>query len=68
MKEQCRDMGIKMDDETLNSLLFVDDQVIVAEEKDNKNYMFRKRVEGCEKWGIEINMKKILYGYQRGRT
>lgn len=60
-KKKCKVLGVKMEDESLYSLLFADDQIIVAEDEDDVNYMFRKLVEELEKWGLEINIEKTQY-------
>ncbi|KAK7794664.1 hypothetical protein R5R35_003782 [Gryllus longicercus] len=59
-------MGMNIGDETLFSLLFADDQVIMAEDEDDVTYMFRKLVEEYGKWGMEINLQKTEYMVVRG--
>ena len=58
-KKKSKVLGVKMEDESLYSLLFADDQIIVAE--DDVNYMFRKLIEELGKWGLEINIEKTQY-------
>lgn len=40
---------------------FADDQVIVANDRDDLEYMTRKLQEEYHKWGLEINMQKTKY-------
>lgn len=54
-------MGINIDDETLHTLLFADDQIIIAEDEDDINYTMRKLTETYEKWGLKINFDKTKY-------
>ncbi|KAK4873810.1 hypothetical protein RN001_013170 [Aquatica leii] len=54
-------MGIPIRDETLYTLLFADDQVIVASNMDDANYMLRKLIEEYERWGLTINVSKTEY-------
>lgn len=60
-KRKCHRMGITIGDETLYTLLFADDQVIIAEDADDSNYMLRKLQEEYEKWGLILNTKKTEY-------
>lgn len=60
-RRKCSQMGVKMEDGTIYSLLFADDQVILAEDEEDVSYMFRKLVEEYEKWGLEINLQKTEY-------
>lgn len=54
-------MGIEMDDVCLTSLLFADDQVVLASDEGDIDYMFRKLIEEYEKWGLKVNMDKTEY-------
>ena len=45
----------------MHSLLFADDQVIFAQEKEDMEYMVRKLKEEFELWGLKINMSKTEY-------
>ncbi|KAF2886445.1 hypothetical protein ILUMI_19728, partial [Ignelater luminosus] len=54
-------MTIMTDDSCLITLLFVDDQVLIANDKNNADYMFRKVSTEYEKWGLKINMDKTEY-------
>ncbi|XP_044766946.1 uncharacterized protein LOC123322925 [Coccinella septempunctata] len=54
-------MGIQMNDECLSTLLFADDQVIVTNDENDADYMFRKLKEEFEAWGLTINMNKSEY-------
>lgn len=54
-------MGIQTGQETLFTLLFADDQVLIAGDQDDSSYMFRKLQTEYEKWGLTINLKKTEY-------
>ena len=61
-------MGIpigKESGDTIYALLFVEDQVIIAQEYEDLKYMFRKLLEEYEKSSLKINLEKktfcILY-------
>jgi len=60
-KHKCHGMGIPIGDETLYTLLFADDQVVIAGDRDDSSYMFRKLEEEYEKWGLTISHKKTEY-------
>ena len=46
---------------TLYTLQFADDQVVLAEDKEDLEYMTRKLKETYEKWGLNINLNKTKY-------
>ena len=53
-------MGVIVGDGTIYSLLFADDQLLMAEDLE---YMTRKLKEEYEKRGLKINMEKNkIYG------
>ena len=60
-KMKCRGMGIPVGKDTLYTLLFADDQVLIAGDRDDSSYMFRKLHEEYSKWGLTINTKKTEY-------
>jgi C-terminal processing protease CtpA/Prc len=43
------------------SLNFADDQVLLAQDHDDMEYMARKLKEEYEKWGLAINLEKTKY-------
>lgn len=54
-------MGIPIKDSVLYTLLFADDQVVIAACREDAKYMTRKLNEKYNKWGLEINYKKTDY-------
>ena len=60
-KRKCSGMGIPVGGEIMYTLLFADDQVIVAGDMDDLSYMLRKLKDEYEKWGLKINMSKSEY-------
>lgn len=55
-------MGIQIDDErNLTNLLFADDQVVIAGDEEEADYMFRKLEEEYKRWGLTINYMKTEY-------
>ena len=40
------------------SLNFADDQVLLAQDHDDMEYMARKLKEKYEKWGLAVNLEK----------
>jgi len=51
-------MGITVQNTTLYTLQFADDQVVLAGDKDDLWYMTRKLKETYEKWGLDMNLNK----------
>lgn len=61
-KSKCHNMGTPLDEETtLYTLSFADDQIVIAQDVDDLNYMTRKLVEEYAKWGLEVNIQKTQY-------
>ncbi|XP_030753978.1 uncharacterized protein LOC115880821 [Sitophilus oryzae] len=60
-KMKYRGMGIPVGKDTLYTLLFANDQVLIARDRDDSSYMFRKLHEEYSKWGLTINTKKTEY-------
>lgn len=54
-------MGIQLGDICLYTLQFTDDQVILASDKNDLEYMARKLQEEYEIWGLEMNTQKTKY-------
>ena len=60
-RRKCSNMDIQIGNEILYTLLFADDQVLIAEDEDDASYMVRKLKEKNVKWGLEINFQKTEY-------
>jgi hypothetical protein len=55
-------MGLPINqDYKLYNLLFADDQVIIAQDIEDAEYMLRKLVEEYMKWELQINFGKTEY-------
>jgi len=51
-------MGIPLENTTLYTLQFADDQVVLAGDKLDVEYMRRKLKETYDKWGLDMNLNK----------
>lgn len=60
-RRQCGSMGITVDNNTLFTLFYADDQIVVAEDADDLGYMVRKLQEYYQIAGLKINMTKSEY-------
>ena len=60
-KRKCNGMGVDLGDVCLYTLQFADDQVIMASDKGDLEYMTRKLQEEYKRWGLEINTLKTKY-------
>jgi hypothetical protein len=60
-KRTCHGMGIPLENTTLYTLQFSDDQVVLAGDKEDLEYMARKLKESYEKWGLIMNLNKTKY-------
>jgi len=54
-------MGIPIQNTFVYSISFADDQVLLAQDHDDIEYMTRKLKEEYEKWGLAINLEKTKY-------
>ena len=48
-------------DNTVYTLCFADDQVVVAQDYHGMEYMTRKLIEKYKLWGLEVDTKKTEY-------
>jgi hypothetical protein len=54
-------VGIPLENTTLYTLQFADDQVVLAGGKEDLEYMTHILKETYEKWGIDMNLNKTKY-------
>jgi len=54
-KRKCQPMGVPIQNTQVYSLCFASDQVLLAQDNDDVEYMTRKLKEEYEKWGLAIN-------------
>ena len=54
-------MGIPVQNTHVYSLNFADDQVLIAQDHDDMEFMARKLKEVYEKWGLTMNLEKTKY-------
>ncbi|XP_060525271.1 uncharacterized protein LOC132701406 [Cylas formicarius] len=61
LKRKVQGMGKEIDGGCLFTLQFADVQVIVANDKDDMQYMIRKLIEEYKEWGLIVNIAKTKY-------
>ena len=54
-------MGLPVQNTHVYSLNFADDQVVIAQDHDNVEFMARKLKEEYKKWGLTMNLEKTKY-------
>ena len=54
-------MGYNVDNTTICRLQFADDQVVMAQSKEDLEYMSQKLREEYSKWGFAMNIAKTKY-------
>jgi len=57
-QKKCAKMGLEIQDTTIYSLLFADDQLLIAQDYEDLEYMTRKLIDEFELWGLKLNVKK----------
>jgi hypothetical protein len=60
-KRKCSGMGYNVDNTTIYTLQFADDQVVMAQSKEDLEYMCQKLQEEYFKWGPNMNIAKTKY-------
>ena len=58
-QKKCAKMGLKIQDRTIYSMLFADDQLLIAQSYEEFKYMTRKLIDEYELWGLKLNVKKL---------
>lgn len=59
---KCNRMGLEIaDGKYVHHLLFADDQVVIAQDGEDANYMCNQLSKEYKKWGLKINYKKTEY-------
>jgi hypothetical protein len=51
-------MGLKIQDRTIYSMLFAEDQLLIAQNYEKLQYMTRILIEEYGLWGLKLNVKK----------
>lgn len=58
-KQKVHPMGIQLtDDICLYTIHFAADQVVLTNDKDDMQYMLRKRIEEYNHWGLTVNIER----------
>jgi len=52
-------MGLEIQDTTIYSMLFSDDQLLIAQDYEDLEYMTRKLIDEYKLWGLKLNIKKL---------
>jgi len=60
-KRKCSGIGITLENTTLFTLQVADDQVVLAGDKEDLEYMTRKLKETYEKWALDVKLNKTKY-------
>ena len=57
-QKKCSKMGLEIHDTTIYSLLFAGDQLLIAQDYEDLEYMTMKLIDEYELWGLKLNVKK----------
>jgi len=58
--KKCAKMGLEIQDTTIYTMLFADDQLLIAQDYEDLVYMIKKLIDEYELWGLKLNVKKKL--------
>ena len=59
--KKCSRMGIEMGESNFYTMLFADDQIILANYEDEITYLMEKLLEKFKKWELQVNISKTEY-------
>lgn len=51
-------MGISIEDRYIHTILFADDQIILARDEQDMTNMINKMAKEYRKWGLEFNIDR----------
>jgi hypothetical protein len=51
-------MELEIQDTTIYSLLFADNQLLIAQDYEDLEYMTRKLMDEYKLWGLKLNIKE----------
>jgi len=57
-QKKCAKMGKEIQNTPIYSMLFTDDQLLIAQDYEDLEYMTRKLTDEYELWGLKLNVKK----------
>lgn len=60
-KRKVHGMGVELDNGCIYTLQFADDQVVIANDMEDMQYMMRKLTEEYSQWGLTVNLTKTRY-------
>jgi len=62
-QKKCARMGLEVQDTTIYSMLFADDQLllVIAQDYEDSEYMTRELIDEYELWGLKLNATKTKY-------
>ena len=60
-QKKCAKKGLEIQDTTIYWMLFADDQLLIAQDYEDLEYMTRKLVEEYELCGLKLNVKGTKY-------
>ena len=52
-------MGLEIQDTTIYSVPFADDQLLIAQDYEDLEYMTKKLIDAYELWGLKLNLKEL---------
>jgi len=60
-QKKCAKMGLEIQDTTIYTMLFADDQLLIAQDYVDLEYKTKKLIDEYELWGLKLNVKKTKY-------
>jgi hypothetical protein len=66
-QKKCARIGLEIQDTTIYSLLFVDDQLITAQDYEDLEYMTRKLIEEYVVWVLKLHFKRKYLHLEDGK-
>ena len=67
-KNNCRGMGLTVNDVQIFSLSFADDQAVIAQDDYDLEFMIRRLYQEYDRWGLQMSLTKTEYLVVNGDT
>ena len=61
LQKKFAKVGLEIQDTTIYSMLFANDQLLIVQDCEDLEYMTRKLIDEYELWGLKLNVRKTKY-------
>ena len=55
-QKKCAKLGLEIQDTKIHRVLLADDQLLIAQDYEDLEYMTKKLIDEYELWGLKLNI------------